>query len=114
MILDIAVCLHGQTTQVYSCISIPSHPPQALNTTPTVEGCQSYPVKTGTLDLASLDSVRSFASSFNARGLPLSLLICNAGIMAPPQRLVTRDGLEQQFQVCPCSLLQVTWLTHYT
>jgi len=56
-------------------------------------------VEVGSLDLASLDSVRSFASSFNARGLPLALLICNAGIMAPPKRLVTKDGFEQQFQV---------------
>ena len=72
---------------------------QALSTTETPEGCEGYPVEVGSLDLASLDSVRSFASSFNARGLPLALLICNAGIMAPPKRLVTKDGFEQQFQV---------------
>lgn len=72
---------------------------QALSTTQPLDGCTSYPVETGSLDLASLDSVRSFASGFNARGLPLALLICNAGIMAPPHRLVTKDGLEQQFQV---------------
>ncbi|KAL0056008.1 hypothetical protein WJX82_006598 [Trebouxia sp. C0006] len=72
---------------------------EALSTTTTQEGCEGYPVEVGSLDLASLDSVRSFASSFNARGLPLALLICNAGIMAPPKRLVTKDGFEQQFQV---------------
>lgn len=72
---------------------------EALSTTETQEGCEGYPVEVGSLDLASLDSVRSFASSFNARGLPLALLICNAGIMAPPKRLVTKDGFEQQFQV---------------
>ena len=31
------------------------------------------------LDLASLDSVRSFAKAFSARKLPLHLLVCNAG-----------------------------------
>ncbi len=72
---------------------------QALSTTTTQEGCEGYPVEVGSLDLASLDSVRSFASSFDARGLPLALLICNAGIMAPPKRLLTKDGFEQQFQV---------------
>ncbi|DBA74163.1 hypothetical protein WJX77_006313 [Trebouxia sp. C0004] len=72
---------------------------EVLSTTKTHEGCEGYPVEVGSLDLASLDSVRSFASSFNARGLPLALLICNAGIMAPPKRLVTKDGFEQQFQV---------------
>lgn len=53
------------------------------------------------LDLGSLDSVRAFAARFNARTpLPrLDLLICNAGVMAPPARRTTRDGLEEQFQV---------------
>ena len=52
------------------------------------------------LDLASLASVKSFAAKFNERGLPLDVLVCNAGIMAPPVRCETEDGLEQQFQVC--------------
>ncbi len=51
------------------------------------------------LDLASLDSVRAFIKAFNSRGLPLHLLICNAGVMSPPKRQVTKDGLEMQFQV---------------
>jgi NAD(P)-dependent dehydrogenase (short-subunit alcohol dehydrogenase family) len=34
-------------------------------------------------------------------GTPLDILICNAGLMSPPQRLVTKDGLEMQFQVGP-------------
>lgn len=72
---------------------------KALSATSPIEGCQSHPVEVQPLDLACLKSVKSFASSFNARGLPLALLICNAGIMAPPQRLITQDGLEQQFQV---------------
>ncbi len=45
------------------------------------------------LDLADLESVRSFAHGFSGR---LDLLINNAGVMAPPRRL-TKDGFESQF-----------------
>eukprot|EP00798_Chlamydomonas_sp_ICE-L_P024967 gene24967-10626_t len=51
------------------------------------------------LDLADLSSVKSFCSTFNKRGLPLHLLVCNAGLMSPPTRLESKDGLEMQFQV---------------
>ncbi|NYF78418.1 oxidoreductase [Granulicella arctica] len=50
-----------------------------------------------TLDLASLQSVHNFAAQQLEQGLPLDLLINNAGVMAPPQRLVTADGFELQF-----------------
>jgi NAD(P)-dependent dehydrogenase (short-subunit alcohol dehydrogenase family) len=50
----------------------------------------------GTLDLADLSSVRAFADGFLARGVPLDLLINNAGIMAAPRGL-TKDGFESQF-----------------
>jgi NAD(P)-dependent dehydrogenase (short-subunit alcohol dehydrogenase family) len=50
------------------------------------------------LDLASLASVRRFAGRFNAERRRLDLLICNAGVMAPPDRRETADGLEEQFQ----------------
>lgn len=72
---------------------------QKLNTVKPLQGCETHPVQVGSLDLASLDSIRAFAASFNARRLPLALLICNAGVMAPPKRLETQDGCEQQFQV---------------
>ena len=49
------------------------------------------------LDLASLESVRAFAGRELERGDGLDLLINNAGVMAPPKRLETRDGLELQF-----------------
>jgi NAD(P)-dependent dehydrogenase (short-subunit alcohol dehydrogenase family) len=48
------------------------------------------------LDLASLDSVRSFAERFRAGHEHLDLLINNAGVMAPPRRHTT-DGFELQF-----------------
>ncbi len=75
------------------------------------------------LDLGDLHSVRSVAAQLNRRFKPrptqggrdstsqhttstssspphLDCLICNAGLMAPPTRQVTKDGLEEQFQVC--------------
>jgi NAD(P)-dependent dehydrogenase (short-subunit alcohol dehydrogenase family) len=48
------------------------------------------------LDLASLDSVRAFATQFGAQHRQLDLLCNNAGVMAlPPMK--TQDGVEMQF-----------------
>jgi NAD(P)-dependent dehydrogenase (short-subunit alcohol dehydrogenase family) len=49
------------------------------------------------LDMASLASVREFAAGFAARGVPLDLLINNAGVMSLPTRELTVDGFERQF-----------------
>jgi NAD(P)-dependent dehydrogenase (short-subunit alcohol dehydrogenase family) len=49
------------------------------------------------LDMASLGSIAEFAAKFAARGVPLDLLINNAGVMALPKREVTADGFERQF-----------------
>ena len=49
------------------------------------------------LDLASLASVREFATKMVANGRPLDLLINNAGIMDLPTRRLTEDGFELQF-----------------
>lgn len=49
------------------------------------------------LDLASLASIRAMAARELERGLPLDLLINNAGVMTPPKRLETKDGFELQF-----------------
>lgn len=51
------------------------------------------------LDLASLASIAGFAERRLARGGGLDLLINNAGVMAPPTRQTTADGLEVQFGV---------------
>ncbi|EFJ21828.1 hypothetical protein SELMODRAFT_106485 [Selaginella moellendorffii] len=48
------------------------------------------------LDLASLASVRGFVEDFKKSGLPLNLLINNAGLMFCPFSL-TADGVESQF-----------------
>lgn len=51
-------------------------------------------VRLAALDLASLDSVASFAGTVDR---PVDLLINNAGVMAPPTRHTTADGFELQF-----------------
>ncbi|TXG71005.1 hypothetical protein EZV62_005940 [Acer yangbiense] len=48
------------------------------------------------LDLSYMAYVRKFVSDFIARGLPLNILINNAGIMAPPFTL-SKDNIELQF-----------------
>jgi NAD(P)-dependent dehydrogenase (short-subunit alcohol dehydrogenase family) len=49
------------------------------------------------LDLASLESVKRVAEEELERGVPIHGLINNAGVMAPPKRLETKDGFELQF-----------------
>lgn len=49
------------------------------------------------LDLADLESVRSFAATILDSGEPLDTLVNNAGVMTPPRRLETADGYELQF-----------------
>ncbi|KAJ7952289.1 short-chain dehydrogenase TIC 32, chloroplastic-like [Quillaja saponaria] len=48
------------------------------------------------LDLSSMTSVRKFAADYNSSGLPLNLLINNAGVMACPFML-SQDNIELQF-----------------
>jgi NAD(P)-dependent dehydrogenase (short-subunit alcohol dehydrogenase family) len=50
-----------------------------------------------TLDLADLDSVRTFAATLSARHETLDILMNNAGVMATPERLTTAQGFELQF-----------------
>lgn len=61
-------------------------------------GCKPGSCEIQELDLSSMKSVRSFSQAWKAAGRQLDLLFCNAGIMAPPVRAETEDGLEQQFQ----------------
>eukprot|EP01114_Cavostelium_apophysatum_P000007 TRINITY_DN10008_c0_g1_i1.p1 TRINITY_DN10008_c0_g1~~TRINITY_DN10008_c0_g1_i1.p1 ORF type:complete len:308 (-),score=70.34 TRINITY_DN10008_c0_g1_i1:49-972(-) len=46
------------------------------------------------LDLSDLKSVRQFAADFKTKGLPLHILINNAGIMNVPTLVKTVDGFE--------------------
>ncbi|KAK9824442.1 hypothetical protein WJX72_010272 [[Myrmecia] bisecta] len=72
---------------------------QDVEAVQALPGCSKSGVEVQELDLASLDSVRSFAAHFNAAEPQLDVLVCNAGVMAPPKRLQTPDGMEMQFQV---------------
>ncbi|KAI8464842.1 MAG: hypothetical protein J3K34DRAFT_525883 [Monoraphidium minutum] len=72
---------------------------QELARVAPLPGCAPPVVEFRALDLGSLASVRAFARGFNRSGRPLHILVCNAGIMSPPARLVTSDGHEMQFQV---------------
>jgi NAD(P)-dependent dehydrogenase (short-subunit alcohol dehydrogenase family) len=51
------------------------------------------------LDLANLASVRALTTRLNQSLPRLDGLINNAGLMEPPERLVSADGLEMQFAV---------------
>jgi len=51
------------------------------------------------LDLDDLDNVKQFPEQFKALGLgDISVLINNAGVMAIPERELTKDGIERTFQ----------------
>ena len=49
------------------------------------------------LDLSSLDSVATLAAELNEEGRPIHILVNNAGVMTPPTRQESVDGLELQF-----------------
>ncbi|MFC9472656.1 SDR family oxidoreductase [Nocardia sp. NPDC056952] len=49
------------------------------------------------LDLSSLASVAALGKTLLAEDRPIHLLINNAGVMTPPDRQVTADGVELQF-----------------
>lgn len=51
------------------------------------------------LDLASLDSVKAFASNLKTRNEKIHALICNAGVWVPDGGHKTRDGFEIHFGV---------------
>ncbi|MGI4828861.1 MAG: oxidoreductase [Janthinobacterium lividum] len=54
-------------------------------------------VEIAIVDMASLSSIRAFASQYVSRGGTLDILVNNAGVMAVPSREFTSDGFERQF-----------------
>jgi NAD(P)-dependent dehydrogenase (short-subunit alcohol dehydrogenase family) len=54
-------------------------------------------VSTRALDLSSLDSVTALADGLKSEGIPIGILINNAGVMTPPSLQHTKDGFELQF-----------------
>nr|XP_019945173.1 PREDICTED: dehydrogenase/reductase SDR family member on chromosome X [Paralichthys olivaceus]XP_019945174.1 PREDICTED: dehydrogenase/reductase SDR family member on chromosome X [Paralichthys olivaceus] len=74
--------------------------------------CEEYKqakVEFKELDLASLQSVHQFVQSFKQQGLPLNILINNAGVMLVPEGR-TEDGFEQHFGVNYLGHFLLTWL----
>ncbi|KAI7747642.1 hypothetical protein M8C21_032535, partial [Ambrosia artemisiifolia] len=61
-----------------------------------IKGCPSATIDIMELDVSSLESVTKFANEYISKGLPLNILICNAGVMVPPFSL-SKDGIESQF-----------------
>ncbi|WBB55653.1 SDR family oxidoreductase [Verrucosispora sp. WMMD573] len=53
-------------------------------------------ISTRNLDLASLGSIRAFSDMMRDEGRPVHILVNNAGVMTPPTRHATADGLELQ------------------
>ncbi len=49
------------------------------------------------IDLADLAAIKKFAERMLAKGEAINLLINNAGVMTPPNRIETKDGFELQF-----------------
>ncbi|XP_076912779.1 short-chain dehydrogenase TIC 32, chloroplastic-like [Bidens hawaiensis] len=49
-----------------------------------IKGCPGATIDITKLDVSSLESVTNFANEYFSKGLPLNILICNAGVMAPP------------------------------
>lgn len=47
-------------------------------------------------DLSSIESIRAAAATINAAGVPLHVLLNNAGVMAIQSRETTKDGFEMQ------------------
>ncbi|MFI5866973.1 SDR family oxidoreductase [Streptomyces sp. NPDC051546] len=53
-------------------------------------------VRLHSLDLSALDSVADLGETLRAEGLPIHILVNNAGVMTPPDRQTTADGFELQ------------------
>jgi NAD(P)-dependent dehydrogenase (short-subunit alcohol dehydrogenase family) len=64
---------------------------------PAAELAELAELEVRRIDLADLASVAEFADGLTADGRPIDILINNAGVMAPPERMTTADGFELQF-----------------
>jgi NAD(P)-dependent dehydrogenase (short-subunit alcohol dehydrogenase family) len=62
------------------------------------------------LDLADQSRIRTFADDEVARVEPLDVLINNAGLLPPMERVTTRDGFELMFGICHLGHFALTGL----
>ncbi len=65
---------------------------QALEGAAPLPGCTAGTAEAIRLDLSSLASVRECVAAYSKRRAPLDLLVCNAGVMAPPRRMQVGAG----------------------
>jgi NAD(P)-dependent dehydrogenase (short-subunit alcohol dehydrogenase family) len=72
---------------------------EALHACEPYDGCIKGSVSILPLDLSSFASVKVLVNSLVSKGNPIDLLICNAGVMAIPERTETDDGFELTWQV---------------
>ncbi|THH10333.1 hypothetical protein EW146_g8403 [Bondarzewia mesenterica] len=72
-------------------------------------GCQPGTVEYRSLDLASFASVRAFVQAYKESGMPLHILVNNAG-MHSVGKITTDDGLDLLMQVDHISPLLLTFL----
>lgn len=49
------------------------------------------------IDLANLNAIKEFCKQFVEEGHSLDILVCNAGVMTPQERMTTSDGFELQW-----------------
>ncbi|XP_076953213.1 short-chain dehydrogenase TIC 32, chloroplastic-like [Bidens hawaiensis] len=61
-----------------------------------IKGCPGATIDIMKIDVSSLESITNFANEYISKGLPLNILIGNAGVFCPPFSL-TKDGIESQF-----------------
>lgn len=66
------------------------------------------------MDLEGLDSVRACADEFLKQSSLLNILVNNAGIMALPERRLSKQGHELQFAVCHLAHFLLFWLLEET
>jgi NAD(P)-dependent dehydrogenase (short-subunit alcohol dehydrogenase family) len=91
-----ALALAGKGAQVVLAVRSEEKGQKALKTIKGVFPNSNAEVMM--LDLASLESIRSFADQFKAKYERLDILLNNAGMMAIPFRK-TMDGFEMQFGI---------------
>ncbi len=59
--------------------------------------CQTHSLRSSQIDLASLQSIRTPGTRLRRTRSSLDLLINNAAVMTPPNRMETSAGFELQF-----------------